>query len=327
MLKRLALLALPTLAVVGAFTGLSFAKTAPHVRADERYVALTGTIRAAFYYPWFPSWGSDPQNPFTNYLPTRGRYSTDVATVKRQIADMQYGRVRLGLASWFGRSSNTNTHWPVLIQAARGTGFKWAPYYEPEGISIRRRPRSPPTCTTCAGGTTRVGVGHVAGQADARVRLQRGRHDTRPRLCDGDPLEAGQAASCSTSTARRSTSTSRCSPATRRAPTREHRRLAPVRPGQRRPGLPRRRATGRTRSRPGFWKAGNAYGTAPFLARDRARWQASIASDERLEREVAADHDVQRVGRGHGDRELLRLWSPRRRAPTATGAPAAAPPN
>jgi hypothetical protein len=29
---------------------------------------------------------------------------------------------------------------------------------------------------------------------------------------------------------------------------------------------------------PGFWKAGMAYGTAPFLARDRARWQSNIAA-------------------------------------------------
>ena len=98
--------------------------------------ALTGTIRAAFYYPWFPqTWGSDPQNPFTNYVPTRGRYSTDLPTVKAQIADLQYAGVSVGLASWFGQSSTTNGNWPVLFQAARGTGFRWAPYYEPEGIA------------------------------------------------------------------------------------------------------------------------------------------------------------------------------------------------
>ena len=55
--------------------------------------------------------------------------------MKVQIADMQYAGVSVGLASWFGRSSSTNANWPVLFQAARGTGFSWAPYYEPEGIS------------------------------------------------------------------------------------------------------------------------------------------------------------------------------------------------
>ena len=132
---------------------------------------LTGTIRAASL-PWFPqTWGSDPQNPFTNYVPTRGRYSTDLWTVRAQIADMQYAAVSLGLASWFGQSSNTNANWPVLFRAARGTGFKWAPYYEPEGISD-------PTPAAIAADLhylrTTYAAGRrwpAAGQEDARIRL------------------------------------------------------------------------------------------------------------------------------------------------------------
>lgn len=93
-------------------------------------------IRAAFYYPWFPeAWAQQGQNPFTNYSPTRGLYSTDESTVASQIADMEYGNITMGIASWFGQGSTTDSHWPTLISAARGTGFAWAPYYEPEGIS------------------------------------------------------------------------------------------------------------------------------------------------------------------------------------------------
>ena len=99
-------------------------------------MALTGTIRAAFYYPWFPqTWGSDPQNPFTNYVPTRGRYSTDLATVKAQIADMQYAaserRPRLVVRA----GSNTNANWPVLFGPPGAPASAGRPYYEPEGIS------------------------------------------------------------------------------------------------------------------------------------------------------------------------------------------------
>jgi hypothetical protein len=93
-------------------------------------------IRAAFYYPWFPqAWAQQGQNPFTNYVPTRGFYSTDTATVQSQIADMQHGKINVGIASWFGQGTTTDQHWPALIAGAAGTGFSWAPYYEPEGIS------------------------------------------------------------------------------------------------------------------------------------------------------------------------------------------------
>ena len=48
---------------------------------------------------------------------------------------MQYAGVTLGIASWFGLTSNTEKHWPAMMQAAQGTGFAWAPYYEKEGTS------------------------------------------------------------------------------------------------------------------------------------------------------------------------------------------------
>jgi hypothetical protein len=115
-------------------TSQSAPTTTPTLPTVER--ALPAHIRAAFYYPWFPeAWVQQGQSPFTNYLPARGLYRTDVATVRAQIADMEYGGITIGIASWFGPGTTTDNHWPALITAARDGKFRWAPYYEPEGIS------------------------------------------------------------------------------------------------------------------------------------------------------------------------------------------------
>ena len=110
--------------------------SATHITPVSLTVNAPAVIRAAFYYPWFPeAWTQQGLSPFTNYVPTRGYYSTDVSTVAAQIADLQYAGVTLGIASWFGQTSNTEKHWPAIIAAAQGTGFAWAPYYEKEGTS------------------------------------------------------------------------------------------------------------------------------------------------------------------------------------------------
>lgn len=106
--------------------------SATHTTPLTLTVSPLGVIRAAFYYPWYPeAWNQQGQNPFTNYTPARGFYTTNVPTVTAQIADMEYGGITLGIASWFGQGTLTDRHWPALMQAARGTGFTWAPYYEP----------------------------------------------------------------------------------------------------------------------------------------------------------------------------------------------------
>jgi hypothetical protein len=91
-------------------------------------------IRAAFYYPWFPEgWNQAGFNPFTNYHPTLGYYSSnDLATVQKQIDMMQYGGIQAGIASWWGQGSNTDVKMPNLLKAAAGTPFRWAIYYENE---------------------------------------------------------------------------------------------------------------------------------------------------------------------------------------------------
>jgi hypothetical protein len=91
-------------------------------------------IRAAFYYPWFPeTWGPSTDR-FTNYHPSLGYYdSSDVGTVSKHIAAMQYGGIQAGIASWWGQGSKTDQRIPTLLRAADGTNFRWTLYYEPEG--------------------------------------------------------------------------------------------------------------------------------------------------------------------------------------------------
>lgn len=235
--------------------------------------------RAAFYYPWFPeAWRQQGQDPFTSYVPTRGRYSTDEATVRAQITDMQYGRISVGIASWFGRGTTTDGHWSAMVSAARGTGFAWAPYYEPEGIGNPRpkqiaddlhylwsRYRAAGPLATVPGRgmvvfvynaddtTTKRGCATVRRWARARALLQRRYAQSvyldlkvfpgyatcpNPGVVDGWH-QYGPA------TARHDFS-----------------------------GAP---GDGSFSVSPGYWKSGARYGAAPFLVRDRTRWRTDLA--------------------------------------------------
>ncbi|MDD5371388.1 MAG: DNRLRE domain-containing protein, partial [Anaerolineaceae bacterium] len=93
-------------------------------------------IRAGFYYPWFPqAWTQLGIYPYTNYNPTLGFYNgADLATVKKHIDMLQYGGMQAGIASWWGQGSQTDSKVPVLLQAAAGTPFRWALYYENESL-------------------------------------------------------------------------------------------------------------------------------------------------------------------------------------------------
>ena len=51
---------------------------------------------------------------------------------------MQHGRIQAGISSWWGPGATGNQatqRFPLLLDAARGTSFRWAVYYEPEGYS------------------------------------------------------------------------------------------------------------------------------------------------------------------------------------------------
>ena len=245
-------------------------------------VSSPTTIRAAFYYPWFPqNWG-DLSAPRTNYLPTNGFYSSDDLTVlRRQVADMQYGGITLGLASWWGQGSTADQHMPALMAAATGTGFQWAPYYEPEGTSdptpqqiaddlhylwTSYHPSADSPLAALPGKgmvvfvyntddpTTAKGCDTVDRWNQARQLLQQEYGQSAYidlkvfpgyRTCTGTPSIDGWHQYGPASALQDFTTA----------------------PGD-----------GSMSISPGYWKRDTVYGTAPFLARDRARWQSDIAT-------------------------------------------------
>jgi len=111
---------------------LTVVLVAVHAPAPQ---AATPVVRAAFYYPWYPNaWDQSGVDPFSQYQPTSGYYSSsDPAVVKQQIAAMQYGNLDAGIISWWGQGSQEDSVVPTDLAAADGTGFKWSLYYEPEG--------------------------------------------------------------------------------------------------------------------------------------------------------------------------------------------------
>ena len=186
----------------------------------------------------------------------------------------------LGLASWFGRTSNTEKHWPAIMQAARGTGFAWAPYYEPEGTSdptpqqiaddlhyLRSTYGGPGSALATLPGkgmpvfvyntndpTNAKGCDTVNRWVQARQLLQQEYSESiyvdlkvfpQYKTCPGDAQIDGWH-QYGPASARQDFSTA---------------------PGD-----------GAFAISPGYWKAGTAYGTAPFLARDLTRWQGDIAA-------------------------------------------------
>ncbi len=241
----------------------------------------TAPIRAAFYYPWFPqAWSQQGRTPFTNYTPSRGSYSTDVGTVHAQIADMQFGRIGVGIASWFGRGTATDAHWPALMAAAEGTGFAWAPYYEPEGMA-NPTPQKIADDLHYLWSTYRAsnsGLLYLRGKGMV-VFVYNADDTTTKKGCD---------------TVKRWVRA-------RRLLSKQHRESVyvdlKVFPGYRScgrnasidgwhqygPATANQSFTsgagdGAYTISPGYWKSGAAYATPPFLARDRTRWRSSIAS-------------------------------------------------
>jgi hypothetical protein len=99
--------------------------------------SAAGPVRAAFYYPWFPeAWDQSGTNPFTHYHPSAGFYDgASKSIVAQQIQAMQYGKISVGIASWWGQGTATDRKFPLLLSTSSGTGFRWAIYYEPEGTT------------------------------------------------------------------------------------------------------------------------------------------------------------------------------------------------
>ena len=94
-------------------------------------------VRAAFLYPWFPeAWSQSGMYPFTHYHPSAGLYDSGSSSViQQQIQAMQYGKIDVGIASWWGQGTKTDSRIPALLSTtnAMNSKFRWALYYEPEG--------------------------------------------------------------------------------------------------------------------------------------------------------------------------------------------------
>lgn len=97
---------------------------------------MTRPIRAAFYYPWFPQTWGNLDDPFTQYHPTAGYYSSDdTVLIAKHVAGMRYGHLDAAISSWWGQGQQReNTRFPAQLAASNGTGFTWTLYYEKEGF-------------------------------------------------------------------------------------------------------------------------------------------------------------------------------------------------
>jgi glycosyl hydrolase family 99 len=100
--------------------------------------SLTLPARGAFYYPWYPAtWTVNGAHVF--YHPSLDYYSSsDPSVVDQHISALDYAHVKLGIASWFGPNTQSETvRIPLLLNrtVARSSPLKWALFYEREGTS------------------------------------------------------------------------------------------------------------------------------------------------------------------------------------------------
>ncbi|MCU0664072.1 MAG: hypothetical protein MUC50_17315 [Myxococcota bacterium] len=99
--------------------------------------SLVLPARGAFYYPWYPqTWSVEGSHVF--YHPTLGYYSSDdVEVVDQHIEDMEYAKIDVAIASWWGmEDQHQDTRIPLLLDrtVAKGSKLKWTFYYEREGF-------------------------------------------------------------------------------------------------------------------------------------------------------------------------------------------------
>ena len=118
-------------------TSTSNSATQPDSTTSSAHPVEPATVRAAFYYPWFTeTWGRST-DPFSVYHPGLGYYSSDdSAVVARHLATMQYANLNAAIVSWWGQGRhNEQARIPALLNAASGTQFTEALYYEKEGFA------------------------------------------------------------------------------------------------------------------------------------------------------------------------------------------------
>ena len=98
--------------------------------------SLTPPLRGAFYYPWYPeTWTVGGAYP--HFTPALGYYDSSAGSVVDQhVRALDYARVNVAIASWWGAGSHSeSTRIPLLLDrtAALGSPLRWSVYYEKEG--------------------------------------------------------------------------------------------------------------------------------------------------------------------------------------------------
>ena len=104
---------------------------------DAHSGSLTFPLRGAFYYSWYPqTWTVGGEH--VSYKVELGYYSSDDPDVVDQhIQDMDYAKIDVAIASWWGIDKhNQANRFPMLLDQtiAAGSSLKWAIYYEKEGF-------------------------------------------------------------------------------------------------------------------------------------------------------------------------------------------------
>ena len=95
------------------------------------------SIRAAFYYPWFPeTWRAPNGGVYTNYTPTAGLYdSGTLATLRRHVDELLYANVDVAISSWWGPGTPSAARFETIMGATTTKRIHWSLYYEREGYA------------------------------------------------------------------------------------------------------------------------------------------------------------------------------------------------
>jgi len=106
-------------------------------QADGISDTLTFPLRGAFYYSWYPqTWTVGGKHVW--YSVELGYYSSDdPAVIEQHIQDMEYAKIDVAIASWWGiDAQNQANRFPMLLNQtiSAGSDLKWAIYYEDEGF-------------------------------------------------------------------------------------------------------------------------------------------------------------------------------------------------
>lgn len=105
----------------------------PKPTATATATPASTSIRAAFYYPWFPeTWHASDK-----FHPSLGKYdSSDPAVIDKHMSDLAYAGEQAAIVSWWGQGTHgEQTRVPALISSAAAHGLAVTPYYEKEGTS------------------------------------------------------------------------------------------------------------------------------------------------------------------------------------------------